>query len=283
MITFSFECFWKREDLLNVLLPSSLVELLVAIAIIAILASLLLPALSRARSNARTIQCQNNLRQLNIALHSYTTDYSAYPLFWHSQLAQSAGAIHRWTTDLSTYLSHGSSQPIAYDWFGPIYKCPDNPMHDKFLGISGSLALGSYGYNDRGTDPQPEGPQFLGLGGWTSSTEADSRYCKESRVVNPSDMIALGDAIFGLAYEDKNHTIVGAGDRLSLGEFTAIHSSFGTPKDVVLAADALAAARHRGSCNVGLADGHMEKIKGTILFATDPASKCRWNADNTAH
>ena len=49
----------------------TLVELLVVVAVIAILAALLLPALARGRSSAWTVQCANNLRQLGFATHMY--------------------------------------------------------------------------------------------------------------------------------------------------------------------------------------------------------------------
>jgi prepilin-type N-terminal cleavage/methylation domain-containing protein len=58
----------------------TLVELLVTIAIIAILASLLLTAISYAKERALRIQCANNVRQLGIALQAFVTDSNVYPL-----------------------------------------------------------------------------------------------------------------------------------------------------------------------------------------------------------
>ena len=105
----------------------TLIELLVVIAILAILAGLLLPALARAKSKARNVQCISLMRQIGLATSMYADEHEGLlPRSSHSALAH--GELP-WGYALLPHLTGGRFEREDAGWtnlFNTYYRCPSD-------------------------------------------------------------------------------------------------------------------------------------------------------------
>lgn len=249
----------------------TLTELLVVIAIIAILAALLLPAISQTKGRALRTQCSNNVRLLGLALQEFKADHNFYPpyldpndwsenRYWKNALGYEIG-IHTNTG----YFPKGL-------WHCPAASRPSNSIWNSH----GETGYNDYGYNAYG----------LGSFAFTNSLGLSTYYwlpnlskvrVNESEVASPGEMLAGGDAFFG-----GSSVILDGGNILGRARDDVISShgrGFSDPESTKRSY-----ARHRGQANVVFCDGHVESPTLQFLFEdTSDAALSRWNRDHLPH
>lgn len=165
----------------------TIIELLVVVAIIAILASVLFPVFARAREKARQASCQSNLRQIISGVLQYVADYDgSWPFAWDGQ---------GWSC------SHGVAKGLWYKVVSPYFKntqvfvCPTYGPGFKHMGAMTYGYPGSYGWNATGTHGKWVGSLWLGDGlGYMPGHGTPTGGCvNDADMADPSDTVAFAD------------------------------------------------------------------------------------------
>jgi len=176
----------KYQKKYRIFFGFTLLELLIVIAVIAILASLLLPALGRAKESAKQINCAGNLKNIGILILQYAQEFDdrliPYTTVW-------SGSSHPWNefltryTELAKWDNANAGIPA---WF----HCPgrEYPSNCLYTGIDGKTFISRYycyGMN-AGKPNQLDGVVDLN----------SSNFMKLSSIKQPTKYLYVGDSYF---------------------------------------------------------------------------------------
>ena len=273
----------------------TLIELLVVVAVIAILAGLLLPALSKAKFSAKNAVCKSNLRQISLAVQSYATSHGQFPLY-----EQLRGPRRLWWSYLElpvqrvpgsrTQLSGEPANWLPYTVLGGVYRCPlDKGQIDQmgFGDENGNITNRvdavwqrqlSYGYNGYGAAGTWHRDEYkLGLGGRSRRMTERPEPTGDSEVAAPSEMIMAGDLFCrslrakwdGLSWHDP---LIAPESGLFYGPLMNV-----PPKKQP------AFLSHQGQANRSFVDGHVEREDMRRQFRGTDGELRRWNIDHKPH
>ena len=242
----------------------TLIELLVVCVVIAILASILLPSLSRGKELARRTKCLSHLRQYGVYLSIYLDDHGRYPpASWINGNGAGVGTVD----PIGLHFSEaGRANRLVPDasWLRTwTLRCPGNKSRIYYYNVFA-----------RSLNYVPQNQEFLDLGGDPVRELPGVIPVGESRVVNPAEMIAYSEMVQWRMLPIDRNTSVPDFPRPAGETMLPVGGSLRfTPMEWP----------HFGGLNQLLCDGHVESVGSRAFAADSDRIRRRWFLDNLPH
>jgi prepilin-type N-terminal cleavage/methylation domain-containing protein/prepilin-type processing-associated H-X9-DG protein len=178
----------------------TLVELLVVIGIIALLVSILLPALNKARQAAATVSCASNMRQMGVLVTLYTNDNKgAYPLGKIDGSQYSWGSPYAWGDSTWMWV-------LAEDYKGGfnLFNCPSSPEVERIPDADNNNEPQLYPWMGRSPRTYAYWASYshvkYTINGWLGSGKdpwnvVPIRSGKATSVKGPSEVLLIGEGV----------------------------------------------------------------------------------------